>query len=140
MHLLLALVTNTPASADVLSAWDQLTEAITNYKVVGVLGLAALAIGVAIAVLKRWQAGGPKPNWWARLPRWGRRAVVTSFGVVAGVIAAIQSGVKPAEAIIIGFSGLLSVTGHELGKRLGIIAPSSSTPAGGAPGTPPPGA
>lgn len=124
MRLLLAIVPE--GETDVFSAWDQFTEAITNYKVLGALGLIALAIGVLIAVLKRWQAGGPQPNWWARLPRWGRRMVVASFGVVAGVLASIQSGVKPAQAMVIGFSGLLSVAGHELGRRIGLIPPSTT--------------
>ncbi len=124
MRLLLALVTE--VHTDVLPAWDQFTEAVTNYKVLGALGLTALAIGVIIAVLKRWQAGGPQPNWWARLPRWGRRMVVASFGIMAGVLASIQSGVKPAQAMVIGFSGLLSVAGHELGRRVGLIPPSST--------------
>ncbi len=113
--------------SDVLGAWDQLTQAITNYKVLGLMGLLALVIGVIVAVLKRWETHGPGvPNWWARLPRWGRRTVVAAFGALAGALAAIQGGANPGQAIVIGFAGVLSVAGHELGRKLGLIPPSGS--------------
>lgn len=114
-------------SADVVGAWDQLIDAIINYRVVGLTGLLALGIGVVIAVLKRWQTHGPGvPNWWERLPRWGKRTVVASLGVIAGVLASIRGGANVGQAILLGFAGILSVVGHELGRKVGLIPPGSA--------------
>ncbi len=118
---------------DVISAWDQFTDAIVNYKVVGLTGLLALAIWVFIAVAKRWGDGGPAPNWWNRMPRLGRTMLVASLGALAGVLASIQGGANPGQAIVVGFSGVLSILGHELAKSAGLISPTAAKDAESAP-------
>lgn len=112
----------TPPAEDLVGTLGQFTEAIVNYRVVGLTGLMAVAIGVLISVLKRWgQNKSPAPNWWKRLPRWGRRLVVAGLGVVFGVLSMVQGGVNPGEAMVLGLAGLVSVSGHELGRRFGLI-------------------
>lgn len=121
--MLLLEIATVAAPDDPLALWDQFTRAIADYRTVGVLGLLALAIGVVVSVLKRWQVGGGgrAPNWWLRLPRLGRRMVVASLGIVAGVIASIHGGADRGQAILLGFSGFLSILGHELAQRIGLV-------------------
>ncbi len=123
--LIAAVLETVGEPVDVVSAWTQFTEAIVDYRVVGAAGLVALFIAALVAVLKRIGAGGPGPNWWGRMPRWGKRLLIAGLGVLAGVFSAIQAGVHPGQAIVLGFSGLLSIAGHELARRLGVIASPS---------------
>ncbi len=120
------------SAPDVLSAWGQFTDAIVNYKVVGLAGLLALAIWVFISVAKRWGAGGPAPNWWKRMPRLARTMLVASLGALAGVLASIQGGANAGQAIVVGMSGVLSILGHELARSAGLVAPSKAKAAGDA--------
>lgn len=113
---------------DVLDAWDQFTRALTNYKVVGLTGLIALGIAVLISVTKRWRAGDAAPNWWMRLPAFGRTLVVAGLGVIGGVVAAIQGGADPGQAVVIGLSGLLSILGHEFAQKVGLAGQFASDP------------
>ncbi len=124
----LAVAVAPPGAPDALSAWDQFTEAIVNYKVVGAAGLTALFIVAVVSGLKRINAGGAEPNWWLKLPVLGRRMLIAGLGVLAGVFAAIQGGANPGQAIVVGLSGLLSIAGHELAQRVGVIGPFASDP------------
>ncbi len=131
MPALLLLATVEPAATEpgVITAWDQLVEAITNYKVVGTAGLLALLIGVIVSVIKRFGAGGPSPNWWVCMPRLGRTMLVASLGALAGVLASIQGGANPGQAIVLGLSGVLSILGHELAQKYGLAGKFVSDPA-----------
>jgi hypothetical protein len=54
---------------------------------------------------------------------------VAALGALAGVLAAIQGGANPGQAIVLGASGLLSILGHEVAQRYGLVGAFSSDPA-----------
>ncbi len=141
--LLLVTSPEVAPTPDVLSAWDQFLQAIINYKVVGLTSILALAIWVLIAVTKRWGAGGEAPNWWKRMPKLARIALVASLGALAGILTAIHGGANPGQAIVVGFSGVLSIMGHEVARKLGLVDGASEpqdpvvTPSPPAPPVPP---
>jgi hypothetical protein len=109
--------------------WDPLAATVNGYEVVGTTGLLALVIAAVISGLKRWQSHGEgAPNWWMRLPPFGRTLVVALLGVLAGVIARVQAGATPAQAFLIGLSGVFSALGHAVAQRVGVAGAFASDP------------
>lgn len=108
---------------------DTLGEVLTNPRVVGLMGLCAVLIGVIVSTLKRWNATFEgAPNWWMRLSVFRRTLVVTLLGVAAGAIASLDGGATPAQAGLIGLSGVLSALGHAVAQKVGLAGPFASDP------------
>jgi len=63
------------------------------------------------------------------MPRLGRTMLVASLGALAGVLASIQGGANPGQAIVLGLSGVLSILGHELAQKYGLAGKFVSDPA-----------